>query len=97
MSCPYIEGQTILVQGTFRDSTGTLVNPSAVAVTVEAPNGTITTPTAVEASVGIWQAPVEMDQPGWWKWRMVGTTDEGDAVCEDRCCAKPSIITETSP
>lgn len=97
MSCPYIEGQTAVIQATFRDTAGALVDPSAVTVTVEAPDGTITNPTATNISTGIWHAAFAMDQPGWWKWRIVGASDEGDAVCEGKCCARPSIITDTSP
>ena len=97
MSCPYVEGQTIVVVSTFRDLADALVNPDTVTALVEAPDGTQTTPTPVNQSTGIYHTTVTMDQSGWWKIRVEGTTDEGTAVCETKCCARPSSITETSP
>lgn len=97
MSCPYVEGQTIVVEATFRDLAGELVDPPEVTATVRAPDGTQTTPTPVNQSTGIYHVTVLMDQSGWWKWRVVGTTEEGAAVCEDECCAQPSTIPAVSP
>lgn len=97
MTCPYVEGQTIIVKVTFNDSAGVLVDPAVVTATVEAPDGTQTTPTADNISTGIYHVEVAMDETGWWKVRVVGTTEEGDAVCETQCCAKPSTLTDMSP
>ena len=97
MSCPYVEGQTIVVQATFRDLDGVLADPDTVTVTVEDPDGVQSSPAASNVTVGVYQVPVTMDVSGWWKVRVVGVTGGMSAVCEILCCAKPSALSDVSP
>lgn len=93
MSCDYYEGDTITLQATFRDIAGDLVDPSSVVLTVEDPSQNITTPSPTNPSVGVYQAEVDLTEPGWWSYRWEGETSEGTKVCEGRVCPCATALT----
>ena len=57
----------------FTDADGALADPTTVVVTVQAPDGTQTTPSTTKEAVGRYSATVEPDQAGVWAYRWVGT------------------------
>ena len=87
-----IVGQTVILQATFTDIAGVLVDPSSVTLTIEAPDGTITTPVPTNPSVGVYQHPLDLDESGDFDYRWEGDTTEGTAVCEGRVCAIASGV-----
>lgn len=69
---------------TFKDSTGTLADPTAIDFEVLAPDGTSTTGTIVDASnpsTGVYHYVLpDLDQEGWWYVRAAGTSGVVAAV-----------------
>lgn len=68
-------GTLITLTGTFKNSAGTLTDPTAVTCTVQDPAGAVTTPTASKSSVGVWTANVDLTGgvAGMWWFRFAGT------------------------
>lgn len=91
MTTPIV-GQSVILQATFTDTDGELTNPSSVDLTIEAPDGTITTPAPTNPSTGVFQHQLDLDKAGDWDYRWEGSTSEGTAVCEGRICALESGI-----
>lgn len=94
MSNPVV-GQSIYARVTFKDTDGQLVDPANIELVVRDPDGTTTTFNQADltnVSTGVWQKEIELDTAGVWDWRYVGTTTEGDAVCEDTVCVDSSIL-----
>lgn len=91
MSTPIV-GQSVILQATFTDTDGELVDPSSVTLTIEAPDGTTTTPAVTNPSVGVYQHILDLDEVGDYDFRWEGTTSEGTAVCEGRVCVIASGI-----
>jgi hypothetical protein len=78
----YHIGDGIRITTTFTDLAGAVADPTTVVCRVRAPNGTQSTPTVTRTSTGIYYSDVTVDQPGDWRYRMVGTgaitaVDEG--------------------
>lgn len=96
MSNPIV-GQTVILQATFTNIAGDNVDPSSVDLTVEDPDGNVTTPATTNPSVGVYQHQLDLTTAGDWDYRFEGTTAEGTAVCEGRVCAIASGIPATSP
>lgn len=96
MSDPIV-GQSVILKTTFKDTDGENVDPATVDLTIEAPDGTITTPSPDNPSVGVYQHQLNLSIDGDWDYRWEGNTAEGFAVCEGRVCAIPSGIPATSP
>lgn len=92
MSSGPIVGQTVILQATFKDTDGGNVDPSSVDLTIEDPDGNITTPTPSNPEVGVYEHQLDLDTDGDWDYRFEGTTSEGTAVCEGRVCAIASGI-----
>ena len=67
----YDVGDVAHVQCTFLVGE-TPTSPDTVTVTVLAPDGTQSTPTASEVSVGVWAADVPLTAAGYWRYRFVG-------------------------
>lgn len=91
MSTPIV-GQSVVLQATFTDTDGNLVDPSSVTLTIEAPDGTTTTPVPTNPSVGVYQHTLDLDEAGDFDYRWEGDTTEGTAVCEGRVCAVASSV-----
>jgi len=62
---PYDVGDTWLIEATFTDDDGDPVEPDSVTITIEAPDGTQTTP-AVTLTTNVATASAELTQPGYW-------------------------------
>lgn len=76
-----IVGDSIELRTTFTVD-GVPTNPTAVTLTVRAPDGTTTTPTPANTATGVYEATVSADQAGTWIYRWQGTgtvvgADEG--------------------
>jgi len=74
-------GDNIVLTTTFTVD-GTPTAPTAVVLTIKAPDGTETTPANSTSSVGVYTATVPVDQAGTWAYRWVGSgaavgVDEG--------------------
>jgi len=91
MSNPII-GQSVILQATFKDTDGVLVDPSSVTLTIEDPDGTVTTPAPTNQSTGVYQHSLDLDLAGDWDYRWEGDTTEGAAVCEGRICVIASSV-----
>lgn len=89
---PPIVGQTVILQAVFTDTSGNNVDPSSVDLTIEAPDGTLSSPAPTNPSVGVYQHQLDLTEDGDWDWRWEGTTSEGTAVCEGRVCAIASGV-----
>lgn len=72
MAEPYVVTTQIRVTGTFRSLAGALADTTAVC-TVKAPDGTITTPSVVHDSTGVYHADITLDQAGMWYIEWQGT------------------------
>jgi hypothetical protein len=68
----YQVGDLVPLQATFRDAAGALAN-TTVALTVRAPDGTITTPTPTNPSTGVYHYDLAASQPGLWWYTFKGT------------------------
>jgi hypothetical protein len=68
----YTVGQLIRLTGTFRVG-GVLTDPTTVVCTVEQPDATLTLPTVVQDSTGVYHADVAPTQKGEHIQRWVGT------------------------
>lgn len=66
-------GDLYTARATFRDEAGALANPDDVDLTVEAPDGTQTTPTPSSTATGIWTWDQSLTQSGVWVFKWVGT------------------------
>ncbi len=86
MSNPIV-GATVTLQATFKDIDGDNVDPSSVDLTVEDPDGTVTTPATTNPSVGVYQSQLDLTIAGDWDYRFEGETSEGTVICEGRVCA----------
>lgn len=84
-------GQTVTLQATFRDAAGALVDP-VVTLTVEDPNGAVTTPATTNPSVGVFQADVTLDVAGYWSYRFSGVASGATTVCEGEVCVDASKL-----
>ena len=77
-------------------SNSILANPSTLTLTVEMPDGTITTYTygvgtfITRVSTGIYKATVNLTQSGYWKYRWESIAPNG--AVESTFCVTPSII-----
>jgi hypothetical protein len=74
MAAPYIVTTQIRITATFRTLAGALSNTTAIC-TVQAPDGTLTTPSVTNDSTGVYSADVTLDQAGTWyvEWQGSGT------------------------
>lgn len=89
-------GESRLITATFKDTSGTLVDPSTVDLTVRDPDGTETTPAVANPSVGVYTATVTFDEAGIWRWRWEGATEEGTVAVECSECVTPSSVLVSS-
>src|SRR4051812_29508852 len=69
----YQIGDAVPLEATFRNTAGTLTNPTAVTLTVRAPDGTITTPSPTNPSTGVFHYDLSVTQPGLWWYTFKGT------------------------
>lgn len=93
MTETFDQGQTIYPVAEFTDIDGEPIDPTVVA-TVVAPDGTVTTPSTTNPAVGEFRFELTLDQAGVWRWRFVGTTDEGSLVCTGSACANAWVSVE---
>lgn len=85
-------GESRVVSVTFRLTDGTLVDPASVTLTVREPDGTTTTPTPLNPSVGVYQYTLTFDEAGIWRWQWSGTTTEGTVIAECSECVDASSV-----
>lgn len=69
----YDVGDTVRLTATFTDASDVDANPTTVTVSVRAPDGMTTTPTATQDSTGIWYYDLTLSQAGTWRYRFAGT------------------------
>ena len=75
MSDPVPLGTLVTFTGTFRNEAGSLANPTTVTLTIEAPDGTLSTYTTLQLSnpsVGAWTKALNLAQSGDWLYRFDG-------------------------
>ena len=88
----YAYGDTVVINAVFVDIGGAPANPATVDVTVKAPDGTLTTPTATNIGVGQYRAVTDGTEPGIWYYRVVGVGNDSDATAEGSFCVEASSI-----
>ena len=81
----YLIGQQIRLASTFSDSDGLNTNPTAVVLTVRAPDGTKTTPAAINSATGHYYADITPTAAGEWHYRWAGTGACGATSSRCRC------------
>lgn len=69
----YVVTTQVRVMATFANLAGTPTNPTAVACTVEAPDGTTTTPSVTSSGSGVYYVDLTLDQAGTWLVEWQGT------------------------
>lgn len=89
-------GESRLIQATFRDTDGALVDPASVTLTVADPTGTVTTPAPDNPSVGVYTYLLVFDVAGIWRWRWEGETEEGTVAVECNECIYASSVLVSS-
>jgi hypothetical protein len=71
----YDVGDTVKVTATFtRTDTGALTDPSTVTCTFLRPDRTTQTASTSSSSTGVWDAEVDVDVSGVWRYRFLGTS-----------------------
>jgi hypothetical protein len=97
----FYEGQTIRLSGTFTNAAGTLVDPTAVVITVRDPTGAITTPAVTKDSTGAYHADITAtlgDTDQVWAWSMEGHGHEPAArVQRIQSAARPLLDAPLRP
>lgn len=68
----YDIGDQVRVQATFTNSEGALTDPTVV-LTVERPNGSVSTVSTTNPSTGVYQGLVTTDAEGHWHYRFQGS------------------------
>jgi hypothetical protein len=68
-------GDLVRLTRTFTNIAGVAADPSSVAVRVQDPNGTVTTPVVTNDAVGSYYADVTPDVSGRWDYRWATTGD----------------------
>lgn len=91
----WVLGQTVMPDATFRVN-GVLTDPTTVTATVRAPSGSVTAPTALWRSVGVWGAVVTLNEAGVWWYRFVGT-GAVEGVVEGSLSVTPSMVAASTP
>lgn len=66
-------GDRLTITATFRDQADTLINPTAVTLTVLSPDGVPTVLVPTMSSTGVWTATFAPDMAGTWNYRWGGT------------------------
>ena len=66
-------GDRVRITATFTDLAGAVADPTTVALTVKAPDGTLTSPSNSKDSTGVYHADVNPDASGTWWYRWTGT------------------------
>lgn len=92
MSCePLTVGDAVRVEVTIRDIAGNLADPTALAVTVQRPDGTTASATALRVSTGLYYFDLDLDLPGTYAYRAVAT-GQNKAVGEGGVFVSPPIF-----
>lgn len=87
-----VVGSTPVIITTFRDEDGNLADPNTVTAIIRAPDGTISNPVPTNASVGIWETLVPVDQAGMWFYEISGTGGGVEVSDKDAFCVLPSLV-----
>lgn len=87
-----VVGSTPVITTTFRDEDGNLADPNTVSADIRAPDGTMSSPTPTNVSVGIWETLVPVDQAGWWFYEIAGSGGGVDVVDQGSFCVAPSLV-----
>lgn len=92
MSCePLTVGDAVRVEVTTRDLAGALADPTALAVTVQRPDGTTAPATVIRVSIGSYYFDLDLDLPGTYAYRAVAT-GQNKAVGEGGVFVSPPIF-----
>lgn len=83
-------GQTVTDQAIFKDADGDLYDPTTVVVEVRNPNGTLTYPTVVNVSVGIYRVNIPLLR-GVTRWTWDGITGTVHDKIDGCACAPESV------
>lgn len=73
MAAVYDVGDGIYIVATFRDLTGTAADPTSVTFRLKDPTGTVTTPSVLTGSTGVYAAEFTVTRHGTWAYRWEGT------------------------
>jgi len=90
----YQIGDRVEVRVTFRDSAGDLADPTLVVIKTRSGSGAEASHAAVNESTGVYTAAVDIDTPGRWFYRGIGTgavvaADEGSFMVEKSAFENP--------
>jgi uncharacterized protein YfaS (alpha-2-macroglobulin family) len=92
MSCePLTVGDAVRVEITTRDINGNLANPTALAVTVQDPDGTTALAIVVNTGVGLHYFDLDLAKAGTYAYRAVAT-GQNQAVGEGGVFVSPPIF-----
>lgn len=69
----YDIGDTVRLTATFTNESAANADPTTVTVSIRAPDGTVTTPTATQSSTGVYYCDLAVTMAGVWRYRFAGT------------------------
>lgn len=96
MSDPLV-GSTVLIQITVTDPVTGALAAASVDLTIQAPDGTETTPVPTNPSLGVYQHFLTLSQEGWWYAIWTATSGSFVTVKECSVCASASALVSVSP
>ena len=86
-------GETFVPQAAFRDADENLYDPTTVTAEARSPSGDVTAVTVDFISLGIYQAPVDLDEAGVWRVQFTGTgPDDQVVIGHITVCADVSVM-----
>jgi uncharacterized protein YfaS (alpha-2-macroglobulin family) len=92
MSCePLTVGDAVRVEIATRDIAGNLADPTALAVTVQDPDGTTAPATVIRTSTGLYYFDLDLAKAGTYAYRAVAT-GQNQAVGEGGVFVSPPIF-----
>jgi len=87
----YDRGDLVRLTCAFTDAAGAAADPTAVAVTIKAPDDTVTTGAATKSAVGSYYFDLSITQSGVYAYRFAGT-GAVQAAAEGQLRVKPSFV-----
>lgn len=86
-----IVGASRILQATFRDLNGALVDPDVV-LTIRDPEDDVTTPAFTNPSTGVFEHEVILDVVGIWYYEWEGSSVDGVEICDGSICVVASSV-----
>lgn len=97
MSNPIV-GSTVISRITVTDpETGALTDADSVDLIVKNPSGTETAETPTHPSTGIYEFPIDLDEPGWFIATWTVTVGDLITVKECQVCAAEGSLSPSPP